>query len=51
MRAILESRTLPQLKKMIRDTNISGYSKLKKSEIIDKMMKEDKRFTNFLLNI
>ena len=49
MRAILESRTLPQLKKMIRDTNITGYSKLKKSEIIDKMMKEDERFKQYVL--
>ena len=49
MRAILESRTLTQLKKMVRDTNITGYSKLKKSEIIDKMMKEDKRFQDYVL--
>ena len=34
---------------MIRDTNITGYSKLKKSEIIDKMMKEDERFKQYVL--
>ena len=49
MRAILESRTITQLKKLIRDTNISGYSKLTKKEIINKMMKEEKRFQDYVL--
>ena len=49
MRAILESRTITQLKKLIRDTNITGYSKLTKKEIINKMMKEEKRFQDYVL--
>jgi hypothetical protein len=49
MRAILELKTIKELKKMIRETNITGYSKLNKKEIIDKMMKEDKRFMDYVI--
>jgi len=49
MRAILELKTIAELKKMIRETNIRGYSKLNKKQIIDKMMKEDKRFMDYVM--
>ena len=49
MRAILQLKTITELKKMIRETNITGYSKLNKKQIIDKMMKEDKRFMDYVL--
>ena len=49
MRAILELKSIAELKKMIRETNIRGYSKLNKKQIIDKMMKEDKRFQEYVL--
>ena len=49
MRAILQLKTITELKKMIKQTNITGYSKLNKKEIIDKMMKEDKRFMDYVL--
>jgi len=49
MRAILELKTITELKKMIRETNIRGYSKLNKKEIINKMLKEDKRFEAYVL--
>jgi len=49
MRAILQLKTITELKKMIRETNIRGYSKLNKKQIIDKMMKEDKRFMDYVL--
>jgi len=49
MRAILELKSIAELKKMIRETNITGYSKLNKKEIINKMLKEDKRFEAYVL--
>tara|TARA_R110000765_G_scaffold426607_1_gene542831 strand:+ start:290 stop:865 length:576 start_codon:yes stop_codon:yes gene_type:complete len=49
MRAILQLKTITELKKMIRETNIRGYSKLNKKEIIDKMLTEDKRFMDYVL--
>ena len=49
MRAILELKTIAELKKMIKQTNITGYSKLNKKQIIDKMMTENKRFMDYVL--
>jgi len=49
MRALLEVKTMKELKKMISDTNIKGYSKLNKKQIIDKMMKEEKRFMDYVI--
>jgi len=49
MRAILELKSIAELKKMIRETNIRGYSKLNKKQIITKMLTEDKRFQEYVL--
>ena len=49
MRAILESKSIAMLKKMIKQTNITGYSKLNKKQIINKMLTEDKRFEAYVL--
>lgn len=41
MKEILETYKLPELKKMIRATNITGYSKLKKDELIKLMIRPE----------
>lgn len=41
MKEILESYKLPELKKMVRATNITGYSKLKKDELIKLMIRPE----------
>ena len=41
MKEILETYNLPELKKMIRATNITGYSKLKKDELIKLMTRSE----------
>jgi len=48
VKAILEEYTAPELKKMIRATNITGYSKLKKDELIKLMTRSEniERFTS-----
>mgnify|MGYP003628193666 FL=1 len=44
MRAILESHNLATLKKEISKTNIKGYSKMKKAEVVNLMLKNQDRF-------
>lgn len=44
MRAIFNSHPVATLKKEISKTNIKGYSKMKKSQIVDLMMKNQERF-------
>ena len=44
MKDILNSYSLSELKKEISNLNIKGYSKLKKSEVIELMMKHKERF-------
>lgn len=48
MKEILESYKLPELKRIVRATNITGYSKLKKDELIKLMMRPEhiERFRN-----
>lgn len=41
---ILKSYTLEELKKEIKKTNITGYSKLKKADLIELMLKHEERF-------
>jgi len=41
MKEILESYTTPELKKMIKATNLTGYSKLKKDELIKLMIRPE----------
>ncbi len=41
MRAIFESYTAPELKRIIRASNITNYSKLKKEGLIDLMMRSE----------
>ena len=43
MEKILESYNAVELKRMIRATNITGYSKLKKPELIKLMMRPEHR--------
>ena len=38
---ILNSYSLPELKKIIRATNITGYSKLKKAELVKLMLSDE----------
>ena len=45
-RDILNSHPISHLKKEISKTNIKGYSKMKKNEIIELMMKTPKRFSH-----
>jgi len=46
MREILESYSSTELKKEISKTNIKGYSKMKKSEIVNLMLKNKDRFSH-----
>ena len=46
MKDILNSYSLSELKKEISNLNIKGYSKLKKSELIELMMKHIDRFSH-----
>ena len=41
MKEILESYKVPELKRIVRATNIIGYSKLKKDELIKLMMRPE----------
>ena len=41
MRNILESHPLKNLREAVKNSNIRGYSKMKKSELIDEMMKPE----------
>ncbi len=41
MKEILQTYNLPELKKMVRATNITGYSKLKKDELIKLMVRPE----------
>ena len=43
MERILNTYTSPELKRMIRATNITGYSKLKKDQLIKLMMRPEHR--------
>ena len=45
MKDILNSYSVSELKKEISKTNIKGYSKMKKSEVIELMMKYKERFS------
>ena len=44
MREIFNSHPVSVLKKEISKTNIKGYSKMKKAQIVDLMMKNKERF-------
>jgi len=46
MRSILESHSVSVLKKEISKTNIKGYSKMKKAEIVNLMLKHKERFSH-----
>jgi len=46
MRDILNSYNVRELKKEISKTNIKGYSRMKKNEVIDLMMKNEDKFKN-----
>ena len=46
MRDILSKMKVAELKKEISKTNIKGYSKMKKSELIDLMVKNKEKFTH-----
>ena len=43
MKEVFESYTAPELKKLIKAANITGYSKLKKDKLIELMLKELQR--------
>ena len=45
MREIFNSHPVMVLKKEISKTNIKGYSKMKKAEVVDLMMKNKERFS------
>jgi len=44
MKSILESHPVTVLKKEISKTNIKGYSKMKKDEVVKLMLKHESRF-------
>ena len=46
MKSILESHTVTDLKKEISKTNIKGYSKMKKDDVIKLMLKNKERFNH-----
>ena len=46
MRDIFNSHPVSVLKKEIAKTNIKGYSKMKKAEVVNLMMKHKDRFTH-----
>jgi len=48
-RKILNSHSKDTLRKEISKTNITGYSKLKKSEMIDLMMRNSSRFGHIVM--
>merc|ERR1711935_1318731 len=50
MRETLNSHPTSTLKKEISKTNIKGYSKMKKAEIIELMMKNKDRFLHIMFN-
>ncbi len=41
LKGVLESYSAPELKRMIRETNIRGYSRLKKAELITLMTRPE----------
>jgi hypothetical protein len=45
-RDILNSHSVSTLKKEISKTNVKGYSKMKKAEVVDLMMKNKERFAH-----
>ena len=49
MRSILESHSVSTLKKEISKTNIKGYSKMKKDEIVNLMLQHKDRFSHIKL--
>ena len=49
-REILNSHPISTLKKEISKTNIKGYSKMKKPEIVELMMKTPSRFSHITMN-
>lgn len=50
MRGIFNSHSVTTLKKEISKTNLKGYSKMKKAEIVNLMMKHEDRFRHIKLN-
>ena len=50
MKDILNSHSVSTLKKEISKTNIKGYSKMKKNEIVNLMLKNKDRFTHIKMN-
>tara|TARA_R110002074_G_scaffold85583_1_gene189232 strand:+ start:2961 stop:3257 length:297 start_codon:yes stop_codon:yes gene_type:complete len=50
MKEIFESHTVADLKREISSTNIRGYSKLKKKEIVELMMKHKEKFHHMELS-
>ena len=50
MRDTLNSHPVSTLKKEIAKSNIKGYSKMKKSEIVDLMMENKDKFIHIMLN-
>ena len=50
-REILNSHSATTLKKEIGKTNIKGYSKMKKSELVNLMIKTPERFSHIKMNV
>jgi len=50
MRGIFNSHSVTTLKKKISKTNIKGYSKMKKAEIVNLMVKNQSRFAHIKMN-
>ena len=50
MEAILRSHPVSTLKKEISKTNIKGYSKMKKTEVVELMIKHKKKFGHIKFN-
>ena len=46
MKSILESHSVATLKKEISKSNVKGYSKMKKAEIIELMMEHKEKFSH-----
>ena len=49
-REILNSHTVYMLRREISKANIKGYSKMKKPEIVELMMKTPSRFSHIIMN-
>jgi len=50
MRVVFNSHSVKTLKKEISKTNIKGYSKLNKNELVNLMMKHKDRFSHIEMN-